>query len=98
MDLIDEYNNEERNAAALVANQFVSIRLEYHTSHADRAQLFWHSVSQPLSIIDRLFYNASHIAGSPFTISPQSIEPASPGEYKLSVAAWNELNISWSCS
>lgn len=98
--LIDEYDNEElmefsgRNAAALVANQLVW--LEYHTSHVDQAQLFWQSVSQPLSIIDQLCYNASHIGGSPVTVSPQSIEPASSGECKLSVAAWNELNISWS--
>jgi hypothetical protein len=105
--LIDEYENESEESLefsgsstdALVADQLVSVRLEYRPSRVDAMiQLLWQSVSQPLSIIDhhRLFFNASHIAGSPFTVSPQSIKPGSPEECKVNIAAWNELNISWS--
>ena len=87
-----------RTAKALVANQLVSIKIEYQESHGNTTiQLLWNSISQPLTIIDsqKLYYNASHISGSPFVVSPLSVKPSAPTDCKLSVNAWDALNISW---
>eukprot|EP00804_Cyclotella_cryptica_P021433 CCRYP_005783-RA/>CCRYP_005783-RA protein AED:0.00 eAED:0.00 QI:831/1/1/1/1/1/3/2372/6166 len=108
--LIDEYESEvddEHEFAefyasttnAFVANQLVDIKIEYRENRgAAMIRLFWESPSQPFAIIDshRLFYNASHVLGSPFLVSPQPLEPSSPVNCSLSIASWDSLRINWS--
>ena len=91
--------HSETTSDALVANQLVPIKIEYTKSNADAMiQLLWQSISQPLANIDyhRLFRDTGHIAGSPYKVLPQSIEPTIPQDCSLSISAWNALDISWS--
>jgi len=84
---------------ALEASQLVAIKIEYRENRGSAMmRLFWHSISQPFAIIDRarLYYNASHIHGSPFEVTPQAIEPSSPTHCSLSITGWDSLEVNWS--
>ena len=108
--LIDEYENEvndldehvEFSASTnddLKANQLVAIKIEYRENRGSAMiRLFWESISQPFAVIDRprLYYNASHIHGSPFEVTPQAIEPSSPTLCSLAITGWDSLEVSWS--
>ena len=108
--LIDDFENEvddndqyiqisATTAAALNADELVAVKIEYRENRGSALiRLQWESISQPLAVIDqpRLFYNASHIHGSPFEVTPRAIKPSSPSLCNAEVAGWDSLQVSWS--
>ena len=107
--LIDEFEHEVNDTDKYVvfsattidilkADQLVEIKVEFRENRGQgMIKLFWESISQPFAIIDqpRMYYNASHIHGSPFRVSPQAIKPSSPTLCSVEIAGWNSLRISW---
>ena len=86
-------------AHPLQANQLVAVKIEYRENRGSAMiRLFWESVSQPFAIIDhsRVYYNATHIHGSPFDVTPTAIEPTSPTQCSLVITSWDSLEVSWS--
>ena len=110
--LIDEYENEVDEASsdkytvfstttneALKADQLVPIKIEYRENRGlAMIQLYWESISQPFAIIDqpRLFHSSTPIHGSPFEVIPSAIEPTEPTNCSVEIAAWDQLEVSWS--
>ena len=103
--LIDEYENEisegespavftALTTKSLIANQLVSVRVEYRENAGAAAfSLAWSSYSQPYQIIPsyRLFPSVREISGSPFIISPSGRKPSVVKSVSLSVAAFDQL-------
>ena len=110
--LIDEYENEVDDNSdgeyvvfsatsneALTAGQLVPIKIEYRENRGSAMlHLFWQSISQPFAIIDqpRMYYNATHIHGSPFEVTPVAIEPTEPTHCSVDIADWKSLHLTWS--
>jgi hypothetical protein len=103
--IIDEYENEVGDGesssvftaltpSSLIANQLVSVKIEYRENAGAAAfTLAWSSASQPYEIIPtyRMFPSAKEIAASPFTISPTGRKPTQVTNVSLSVAAYDQL-------
>lgn len=108
--LIDKFDNEvdvkneyvEFSAStvdALKPDQLVAVKVEYRENRGSALiRLQWESISQPFAVIDqpRLFFNASHIHGSPFEVSPLAIKPPSPRFCNVDIVAWDSLQVTWS--
>ncbi len=108
--LIDEFENEvddieeyaeisATTTSALNADQLVAIKIEYRENRGTALfRLYWKSISQPLSIIDqpRLFFNASHIPGSPFEVTPLAIKPSRPTSCNVDIVGSDSLRVTWS--
>ena len=108
--LIDEFENEvddtdgyvefSATSQALKADQLVEIKIEYRENRGSgMIRLFWESISQPFAIMDtpRMYYNASHIRGSPFVgVTPQATKPSSPILCSIEITGWDSLRVSWS--
>ena len=44
-----------------------------------------------------MYYNASHIRGSPFVgVTPQATKPSSPILCSIEITGWDSLRVSWS--
>ncbi len=79
-----------------MADQLIAIKIEYRENHGSgMIRLFWESISQPFAIIDspRMYYNASHIHGSPFGVKPQATKPSSPTFCSVEIAGWDSLRV-----
>jgi len=110
--LIDEYENEVDESSGgeysvfsattkedLKADQLVLIKIEYRENRGlAMIQLYWESISQPFAIIDqpRLFHSSTPIYGSPFEVTPSAIVPTEPTNCSVDIAAWDQLEVSWS--
>ena len=92
-----EVSNSTSNP--LKANQLIEIKIEHRKNiESQTLRLLWQSTSQPLSVIDphRLYSIATQIAGSPFEISPEAVEPSDPTNCSLEIADWDSLHVQWS--
>jgi len=107
--LFDEYEHEVSGensyvehsgvtSVALKAGQLVDIKLEFRENTGSAmVKLLWESFTQPNMVVPtyRLFSSSDPISGSPFTVTPVEIEPNEPSSCTVSIAAWDEILVTW---
>jgi len=82
----------------LIAGLLYDIIIEFRENYGNaQARLFWQSLSQSYELVPsyRLFFGSVPIVDSPFQVRPVSVKPSSPTGLSLTIAAWNQILVSF---